>query len=436
MKKLAVPLIVVVFAAAACLSLSGGDELADMEIRAQAGTVSIQRGDETIEVPNEPVPLETQDVVTTGRRGFAILALEDDRVVKLQPNAEITIDSTQSLESERGNVLVHAAARTTVQFEGVRAAADRGARFRVDSGFGSTRVGSYSGRIGLTSPGQSPLNVPTLFQATVAAGDLPGRTEPYDLDQKDAWDLDLLEEVVQLEDELGLLAKGFTRQLRNNRPNLAYFRALADGRNVSFMSDYLRRRPIDLLIGFTVADNSQLQLKSAFRKAFGLYDDGATWGVTATIMDVSPGPIVAQLEDLIVGTGAIAADGESDEPEFTVAAAEAGEEGRTPEGSDSGDQPADAGGEDTRPSEDDDGKKDDDEKPKEDEECEPGDVGCEIGRVFPTPSESPSSVMDGAINVGDGKDKDVSDYTAASEEEEGLLSPITAIVAAIGDLIV
>ena len=426
LKKLALPLVLVIFGAGACWSLAGSDELADMEISAQAGTVTIMRGNDIIPVRDEPVPLEVQDIVKTGKDDLAVLKLADQREIKMQSNAQIIIDTTRSIESERGNVLVAATEPTTVSFDGAEAAASD-ARFRVDSGFGTVRLGAYEGPVSLSSPGQAPLNVRTLHQATVAAGDI-GAEEPYELDEKDAWDLDLLEEVVELEGKLDLLAKGFGRQLGSDRPNLAYFRALAN-RDVSFMARYLDRKTLDLLIGFTVADNARSSLKEAFTRAFRLRDAGATWGIAAAIMNVKPQPIVAQLEDVILGTGVVAAGGESEEAEFTVAAAQASEQG----------VPLDATGSEARtdgsnpePSDDTDGGDtngggDGEEEPDEDgEECAEDDesVECVVRRaISPSPSQSdgeesdddpPKKSSDKGIldgTVGDGPDLNVTGLT-------------------------
>lgn len=392
-RKLGLPLVLVIFGAGACWSLAGTDELADMEINAQAGTVTILRGNETIVVRDEPVPLEVQDIVKTGKGDLAVLNLADSRQIKMQPKAQIIIDTTRSIESERGNVLVDASEQTVVSFDGAEAAASN-SRFRVDSGFGSVRVGAYDGRVSLSSPGQAPLTVRSLFQATVAAGDI-GSHEPYQLNKKDAWDLDLLEEVVELEGKLDLLAKGFSRQLGRDRPDLNYFRALAN-QNVSFMSRYLDRKTLDLLIGFTVADNARSSLESAFKKAFHYRDAGASWGITAAIMKVKPQPVVAQLEDVILGTGVVAAGGEAEEAEFSVAAAEASEQGvpldgtrSEPRSEGSGDQPrggGDGSGGGGNGADDGDGDGDGDgEQCAEDDQS----VECVVGRaISPSPSGS------------------------------------------------
>lgn len=407
MKKLIFPLAFVVFAAGACWSFGGEDELGNMEIRAQGGKVTIERDGKTIAVREDSVPLEPKDVVSTGRNGLASLKLEGERSIKMQPKAQIVIDSTRSIVSERGSVLISAPVSTTVEVEGAQASATKGA-FRIDQGFGTARAASYTATMRLVSPGQSQLTITPLYEATIAAGEVPGVRKPYQLDANDPWDQDQLQEVIKLEDELDLLSRGFSRQLGNDRPDIAYFNALSDGDNVSFMRSYLKRRAVDLLIGFTVADNDRKRsLKESFRQAFRLYDQGATWGVTATILDVSARPVVAQLEDVILGTGVVAGGGAGDEPEFTVAAGEEGSGDQPPGQIDTFDSVGggedQVGGSQTGNEEepgDGDGGGGEEGGGEEEENCEPTDVECQARRVF-SPSPSPTDdPLDGVVGGG------------------------------------
>jgi hypothetical protein len=126
---------------------------------------------------------------------------------------------------------------------------------------------------------------------------------------RDAWDKQYLSDVVDLTQELDLLATGFARQVDQTRPGLDYFSDLTTD-DVAFMRGYLSRPAEDLLVAFTIADNDpDAPFKGSFTKAFRLFDDGASYGVAATILDARTRPLVAQLEELIVGTGAVAADG-------------------------------------------------------------------------------------------------------------------------------
>ena len=324
MKKLAVSLAAVVLAGVAC---SGDQALADMELRAQSGIVNVLRDGETINVDGA-VELQPGDVILTKNGALAKFALEggaDARQGQILGNSRVVVRSGSAVEAEEGRLLLQVSEPTRALVEGVTARVSNGA-FRIDRGFGSVRAGVYRGSIELDAPGQADLAVSALYQATMVAGDLPSQTRPYRLAAADPWDRVLLAEVVDLEEELKLLARGLGTQ-RSQRPGLDYFRALADGGNVGFMASYLKRKPADLLIGFTIAQVVDGSLERAFREAFDLYDQGARWGVAAKILDAEPRPVVAQLERLILGTNVIAADGSGGTAEFTVAAADASESG-------------------------------------------------------------------------------------------------------------
>jgi hypothetical protein len=402
MKKLAIPIVLAVFVAgAAFLALGGNNALADMEIARESGTVFVHRDGEVIEVGDGRLSLELNDVVQTGPRGFARLKLEGDRTVRMQPRSRVSIVSKRAIEAEAGSVL--AAPRNAsmeVRFDDTEATANK-ATFRVDKGFGSARAATYSGRVTLDSPGQTELILRPLHEASVAAGDLPGRAAPYRLDEKDPWDANLLANVLELEGELQLIASGFSRQVGSDRPDLAYFGALA-GRGVGFMRGYLKRRPVDLLIGFTLAENdAKRSLKKSFEKAFDYYDAGATWGITAAIMKVPARPVIAQLENVILGTQVVTAGGEVEEPEFSVAAAAAGGGGPgAPNGpqvtGSKEEQPGPAPEENKPPKE---------EQPPPEEEC--GDVVCEVQRrLSPSPSDEDENqdedpgILDGVVGSG------------------------------------
>lgn len=325
MKKLAVFLAAIVLSGVAC---SGDDALNDMELRSDLGVVNVIRDGETINVDGR-VELMPGDVIVTKEDALAKFALEggsEARQGEIQGNARLLVTSTTSLEAQEGEVLLQVAEPTRVEVDGVTARSSD-ADFRIDRRFGSVRAAVYTGSVELDAPGEANVALSTLYQATIVAGDLPNQTRPYQLDVEDPWDQVLLEEVVNLEQELAVLARGLTSQLGRGRPDLTYFRALADGGNVGFISDYLRRRTSDLLIGFTIARNADGSLQSAFREAFDYFDQGARWGVAAKIMEVEPRPIVAQLERLILGTGVVAANGSGNTAEFTVAAADAAETG-------------------------------------------------------------------------------------------------------------
>jgi hypothetical protein len=113
---------------------------------------------------------------------------------------------------------------------------------------------------------------------------------------------------------------GFARQIGNDRPGLDYFSALTNA-DVSFMKRYLSRSVSDLLVAFTIAENDpNSSFKESFIEAIGYLDSGASYGVAATLLEAQAKRLVAQLNGLIVGTGAVASDGGAGDASFTVGA--------------------------------------------------------------------------------------------------------------------
>ena len=340
MRRLTALIAVVMVASVACGS--GEETLSDMQLREEFGTVVVVRDGEVSNVVGT-FGLQPGDIVATRKESAATFALEGGgrtRRVELQSESQVLIESPTSIEARKGEVLLAANAPTTARFDGVRAtSALESTLFRIDRGFGSARAGVYSGAVALASPGQSRLRLQRFREATVVAGDVPGNFQPYQMDVRDEWDAEHLGAYFELETQLRDLATGFTNQVGSQKPGLDYFSALAGGRSVGFLQPYLKRRPADLLIGFVVAQRADAPLDAAFEEAFELYDDGARWGIVAAIMGVQPDPILAQLEQVILGTGVAKNDG--GEAAFTVAAAEAG--GGS---SEVASQPSDGGGTD------------------------------------------------------------------------------------------
>jgi hypothetical protein len=274
--------------------------------------------------------------------------------------------------------------------------------FRIDRDFGSTRLGVYRGDVGLEATGQVPLDVDAYFQATVVAGDLPPGVIPYNLRLQDAWDQSILKEQVTLEGDLEAMGQGLQNNLGSHRPTLDFFGALAGNKSVGFMKDYLKRRPTDLLIGFTIARNAGGDLEASFEDAFGYFDDGAKWSIASAILDVKSKPILASLERLSVATGVVAADGSAagGQPDFSIAAAAAANiggaapsqeiSGGSPPGAEGGNDP---GGEDPKPND------PDKNPPKEcssSAECTAQEVVDQIPRPTPSPTGAPD-LIDGDL---------------------------------------
>ncbi|HEX2240210.1 MAG TPA: hypothetical protein VHJ82_03595, partial [Actinomycetota bacterium] len=374
---LPIPIVLLLLGLAACGPFGGDEPLQTMEVEAISGEVEIVRGAEVIAV-EEVAALEIDDRIRTGRASGAELRLEGERFAELGELSEARILDSQTLEATRGNLLARPEGdQLHVQFGQVAASATN-AVFRIDQGFGAARAATYDGTAMLAAPGER-LRITRLFQASIAANDLPGAGSPYSLSLKDPWDIRYLDDIVTLQRDLENLGQGLAGQLRRaQRPGLRYFRALAD-QNVSFMRDELDRPTPDLLIGFAVADNAPGPLPGTFERTFNLFDsfEGAgQWGVVAGIVRAEPRPVLAQLTDIIEASNIVATTGSGGEAVFTVAAAEEADTGVEPRRPGNGGNP---------PPED----PEDPEEPKPTPtptECELTDPECNIGKVFPSPS--------------------------------------------------
>jgi len=413
MRRWGLPLVIVVLAGTACAPLAPEETLPEMSLKRLSGTVEIIRGGDTIPV-GEKTDIEPEDVIRTDSGdSLAKLRLEGDRLLQLKGRGSTVVDSPTSVEIQTGQVLVRAEEVTRVLVDRVRARGSA-AHFRVDRGFGSARVSSYSGTVALESPGQQPLDIRSFFEATVTAGVIPQSTSPYSMQANDPWDSVILQKWVSLEGELKVLSNSLTNNLRGDRPDIAYFSELADGKDARFVKGFLERRVSDLLIGFTIAKNSASSLKQAFRNAFSLFDAGATWGITSAIMEIEPRPLLAQLGRTIIGTGVVVAGGtQSGGATFSVAAADFTTSTGGPQapttlgdntGSDGGSSaPGDGGGEpgggEPGGGEPGGGGGGGGEEPRE---CQTGDLQCAVNDLTdPSPEPSPSVLdldLDGVLD--------------------------------------
>ncbi|MDQ4065816.1 MAG: hypothetical protein M3161_07195, partial [Actinomycetota bacterium] len=254
MKRLQLVLAVALMAGTACWPFDDEQPLAEMTVRAQSGSVVLLRAGEAIEVTDDTA-VQIGDVIRTLAGGVASLRLEGERQATLTSTlggrAELEVVDTDVLESRIGSLLAKAGDAMKVRFGDVVANSASGT-FRIDQRAGAARVGTYEGVARITAPGEATTSVPRLHEAPASAGDVRDE-RPYRLDTNDPFDKTELASIVDLETRLQQLTAGFEAQLGNQRPTLAYFEVLADGRDVSAIRPYLRRPPQELLTAFTIA---------------------------------------------------------------------------------------------------------------------------------------------------------------------------------------
>jgi hypothetical protein len=392
MRKLALALCLSLFAATACWPFDDDAPLTEMTLALQRGVMEVLRGEELIEV-SDRLSIEPGDVIQGGSGALARLRLEGGRILHLAgfgSKLDVRVVAPDEVEGRSGNVLADTNETTTVTFGQVEATASN-AMFRLDRGIASTRASSYEGDVRLAAPGEPTLDLGRLRQVAVAADDLPSDPQPYRLDTEDYWDKLFLKNLVDLQGNIQQLAVGFQNQLGESRPDVAYYEALAGGRDASFMRPYLKRASaVNLLIAFNIALRvPKMSLKNAFRKTFGLFERGASWGVVADIMGVTPRVLIASLERIVESA---TRGRELQEPEFTVAAAEDASSSGSSSSSDS--PPSSSGGGDGGGDDNTGGGGGGDDKPPPKDPNDPEEdctnaVDCTVQDVL-EPDESPS----------------------------------------------
>jgi hypothetical protein len=416
MKKFIIPLVVILFAGAACWPFDGEETLAAMTLRSEGGKVQILRPDEdAITVGKDDVPVQPGDIVRTYSGGLAQIALEGDRVAWVGgrpqptagvPEAQMRIVSTSTVETDTGTVMAEAADPMKVRF-GDAVASGSDSVFRVDRRAGAAKAATYSGTIKVTAPGEADVTLNRLYEVPATASDLQP-TQPYRLNPGDRFDRRQLSDVIELERQLGQIQQGFITQLGQQKPSLPYFRAFAGNQDVDRMKRYLQNKTpaIDLLLGFTIAMNTKaFGFGDALDTAFEAHNDGGSWGVVAGIVRSDPKLLLADLNNIADASRVVAGGGGG--PVFNVAAAENASLGSVPPpsvgggGGDDDDvvaQPPPGGGGNNNNG--------NQPPPEEAEDCTSG-PGCTVNDVVddlpggdggegdPEPKPSPSNLLDG-----------------------------------------
>src|SRR5688500_3371744 len=176
MKRLAIPLVMCLFAGTACWPFGGEETLAAMTLRnAGGGRVEIMRASEKepISVRDEDVAVQPGDVIRTYGGGLAQVALEGDRVAWVGgrkqvtagvPEAQMRIIGPTSVETQTGTVMAEAADPMKVQF-GDAVASGTDSVFRVDRRAGAARAASYEGTVRVSAPGEANVTLDRLYEA-------------------------------------------------------------------------------------------------------------------------------------------------------------------------------------------------------------------------------------------------------------------------------
>lgn len=272
---------------------------------AGAGTRIVDRTDKV--APGDKI------VVSDG--GIAELTLDGGVGVELS-GARVTVVDGRTVALDRGKVLVVADGPVAVR-SGQVTARSEGGIFRVDGGE-STRVGVYKDRA-LLEPGTSAqaktaaadpvaVTVATYHQVVVPAGAGPGALpapRALQIDPGDRWDIRYLKDAIDIDARLANLSRGLEAQLGSGTGLDFYRRVLPSGFQVGLITPLAGDRKTDVLIGSLIAHDAASgnaggpDEATAVAGVFGLWREGASWGLVAHQFGVGQSALFSLLLDSV-----------------------------------------------------------------------------------------------------------------------------------------
>ncbi|MGH2705400.1 MAG: hypothetical protein ACRDJ4_09975 [Actinomycetota bacterium] len=277
-----------------------------MRLEIVEGAAHLVQGDE-VHPAGASTPISVGDKVVV-YRGLALLHLGEGRSFELlaagTPTATALIESPSHLRLSEGNILATLEQAATMEVAGIPIAAGPGA-FRVDR-TASTRVAVYRGKVRVGEQ----LSVGENQQVVVAGTVVPRAPRPIALATPDNWDRRFLQPAIDLDQRLMSFGSGLEAQLGRG-PLLDPF-ALASVTQTSFVQPLLQAaRRSDLLIGAAIS--AELARRSpglaegeAVRQVFTLWNDGATFGLIATLLGIDEQLLFERLSGAIRTTRLIA----------------------------------------------------------------------------------------------------------------------------------
>jgi len=252
------------------------------------------------------------DVPLRARADGAVIDIADGQLEftggSLMMLGDVTIDL------ERGSALVNAPARWTVTAVGVTLTGN--GAWRVDGGIAG-RVAVYEGAAVASRPTRD-VQVPRLFEVSVINGDLPAVAAPIRYLSTDPWDRRWLGDAIAIDRTVEQLQSGWQSQYPEAPQPADFYGDFAAGLDpgadggVSDAIELLASRregdrfgPIaDVLTGIVFAraltQASGGSLAGAAVEIVGFRRAGATWGLTAMLLDLGRDDIAAAAEASLV----------------------------------------------------------------------------------------------------------------------------------------
>ncbi len=235
------------------------------------------------------------DSIVLSSGGIGELRLKKGRIFELD-SARVQITSRESLLLSRGKLLADLTEPAKIDAETSSITAKSGT-LRVDR-FLATRIGTYAGSTVRVTNGVSTLTVPRYRQTVVAGGIVPRAAKPLRLEASDRWDQRLLQDVLDLDARLGNFGRGLEAQL-GSLTGLNFFGRVLPGLELTFLDPFLSGRRSDLLIGLVIASGGSSSLGASlsdrFDRGYGLWSQGASWGLIAHEFEVEHAGLFAAL---------------------------------------------------------------------------------------------------------------------------------------------
>lgn len=235
------------------------------------------------------------DSIVMSSGGIGELRLKKGRIFELD-SARVQITSRESLLLARGKLLADLTGPAKIDAETSSISAKSGT-LRVDR-FLATRIGTYAGSTVRVTNGVSTLTIPRYRQTVVAGGIVPRAPKPLRLAASDRWDQRLLQDVLDLDARLGNFGRGLEAQL-GSLTGFNFFGRVMPGLELSFLDPFLAGRRSDLLIGLVMASSGSSSLGASlperFDHGYGLWSQGASWGLIAREFEVEQAGLFAAL---------------------------------------------------------------------------------------------------------------------------------------------
>jgi hypothetical protein len=244
--------------------------------------------------------LREEVLVRTGEDGRALLELAGDRTLEMAPDTEVRLDDG----GDRPTLVTGSALATGER--GLAVGVDRsvevqstGGVYRLDQDAGSLRVGVYQGSVLIPGSGWSGTLLP-LHQAVVTSSSVPEPPRPLQVDPRDAWDVRMIGEAIDVGLGLETLQRGLRSQLADRGAHRLVAGVLPEDLPRGRAMPILRKAdPAESVVAAVVASRAAADTEdsplSLLSKVLDLRGDGASWIVVVAQWELAQARLLQAL---------------------------------------------------------------------------------------------------------------------------------------------